>query len=242
MTNIALDTNIWIYLTKDTFHELWLRFKQMQESGEIKVIVNDVILKEWTRNKQNTIASLTNAIKNEYKTASNLSNYLTGEAKQNFEKTIIEYKDEESRIAKATQRVEEVEQFMNSCHITMCTQEQKLFIAELAINKLPPFQNNKNNFNDALIFRNIYEFIDVEYPREYDLIYVSNNPADFIDKETGTVHQSLLEGLNPIRFRNIVELGQALQLAPELIADFDDWLEYQLQQRAEYEFDISRGK
>jgi len=50
----------------------------MQESGEIKVIVNDVILKEWARNKQNTIAGLTTAIKNEYKAASNLSNYLSG--------------------------------------------------------------------------------------------------------------------------------------------------------------------
>jgi len=46
MTNIVLDTNIWIYLTNDTFFKLWLRFKEMKESGEIRVIVNDIILKE----------------------------------------------------------------------------------------------------------------------------------------------------------------------------------------------------
>lgn len=47
----------------------------MKESGEITVIVNDIILKEWNRNKPTTIKTLTNSIKNEYKSALNLSNY-----------------------------------------------------------------------------------------------------------------------------------------------------------------------
>ncbi|SDC24786.1 PIN domain-containing protein [Williamwhitmania taraxaci] len=71
--NIALDTNIWIYLTKDTFFELWTKFKEMKENGEVKVLVNDIILKEWARNKPTTIKTLTNNIKNEYKSALNLS-------------------------------------------------------------------------------------------------------------------------------------------------------------------------
>lgn len=54
----ALDTNIWIYLTKDPFFELWNRFKAMKENGEIRVIINDIIFKEWKRNKVTTIKSL----------------------------------------------------------------------------------------------------------------------------------------------------------------------------------------
>jgi len=242
MTNIALDTNIWIYLTKDTFFELWMKFKAMKESGEIRVIVNDVILKEWARNKVTTTKTLTSTIKNEYKAALNLSNYLEGEAKEIYLQTIAEYKEEQNRIGKAEKRVEEVEQFMNSCTIIETTEKQKLFISELAINKSIPFQNNKNNYNDALILRNICEFVESEYPQLYDLIYVSNNPDDFIDKTTQEVHEGLFENLNPIRLKNVTELGEALKLAPELIEDFDEWLEIQLDNQAMYELDIIRGK
>lgn len=240
--NIALDTNIWIYLTKDTFFELWTKFKEMKESGEIKVIVNDIILKEWIRNKPTTIKALTNNIKNEYKSALNLSNYLQGEKRVKYLQTISEYKDEVNRIKKAEQRVEEVEAFMKSCTIIETTEAQKLFIAELSINKKPPFQNNKNNFNDALILRNICEFVENEVPALYDLIYVSNNPDDFIDKQTKKVHQDIFKDLKPIRLKNVTELGEALKLAPELIEDFDEWLEIQLDNQAMFELDIMRGK
>jgi len=240
--NIALDTNIWIYLTKDTFFELWTKFKEMKESGEINVIVNDIILKEWERNKPTTIKTLTNNIKNEYKSALNLSNYLQGNAKTDYLQTISEYKDEANRIKKAKDKVEEVEAFIKSCTRIETTEAQKLFIAELSINKNPPFQNNKNNFNDALILRNICEFVDNEAPALYDLIYVSNNPDDFIDKGTKKVYSELLAGLNPIRLKNVTELGEALKIAPELIEDFNEWLDIQLDNQAMYELDIMRGK
>jgi hypothetical protein len=42
-----------------------------------RLSVNDVILKEWERNKFSTISALTISIKNEYKSALNLANYFT---------------------------------------------------------------------------------------------------------------------------------------------------------------------
>lgn len=243
MTNIALDTNIWIYLTNDTFFELWLKLKQMKEAKEIRVIVNDIILQEWERNKPTTIRNLTNNIKNEYKSALNLSNYFTGEAKEKYLETISQYKEEETRIKKAVARVEEIEAFMKSCTIIPVTEKQKLFVAELAIKKTPPFHNNKNNYNDALILVNICEFADSEIPFLYDLIYVSNNPKDFIDPKTNKIYEELSEGLKEdIRIKNVTELGEALKLAPELFEDFDDWLEEQLENEAERYSDMIRGK
>jgi len=242
MTKITLDTNIWIYLTKDTLFELWLKFKEMKNNGEIEVIVNDVILMEWERNKPKTIKNLSDSIKNEYKSALKLANYLNGEAKENYLQTIAEYKDEAARIAKAEQRVNEIEEFMNTCTKIETTVKQKLFIANLAVQKIPPFQNNKNNFNDALIIRNICQHVDVNFPMKYDLIYVSNNPTDFIDKETNEIYECLFEGLNPIRLLNVTELGQALNIAPELMDDFDEWLEIQLDNEAMYQLDLMRGK
>jgi len=242
MTNIALDTNIWIYLTKDTFYQLWVKLKEMKEKDKIKILINDVILKEWDRNKETTIKSLESSIKNEYKSAINLSNYLDGKSKEEYLKTISEYKEERNRIQKSKTRVEEIESFMKNCEIINVTDKQKLFISNLAINKLPPFKNNKNNYNDALILRNICEYVKNEVPFLYDLIYVSKNPADFTDKDTEKVHNTLLDGLNPIRLRNVTQLGEALELAPELMEDFDAWLEDQLERKAEHHLDFIRGK
>jgi len=242
MTNIVLDTNIWIYLTKDTYQSLWNKFKEMKENDEIKVLVNDVIIKEWNRNKANTIKRLTASIKNEYNAAKNLANYLQGKKKTEFLKQISEYKEEYKRIEKATNRVQEIESFMKSCQKINVTDEQKLFMSDLAINKKPPFQNNKNNFNDALIIRNILEFVKNEIPFQYDLIIASKNPSDFIDKGTGEIYETLLAKLNPIRLKNVTELAEALELAPELIEDFDDWLDHQIDMEAQRQLDIMRGK
>ncbi|SDP91312.1 hypothetical protein SAMN05428975_3547 [Mucilaginibacter sp. OK268] len=242
MITLVLDTNIWIYLTKEIFHELWTKLKEEKEKEGYTVLVNDIILLEWERNKAKTISNLADSIKTEYQSAKNLAKFLTGDAKNKFEESIANYKDEAKRIQMATERVEEVEQFMRNCKLIEVTEAQKLFIANLAMKKEPPFQNNKNNFNDALIFRNICEATEDAFPFAHDLIYVSNNPDDLIDKQTKEVHVSLTEGLKPINVKNVTELGEALKLAPELIEDFDEWLEDQLDQQAQYEYDIARGK
>ena len=241
-TKIVLDTNIWIYLTKDTFNELLIELKGKAIYEEIEIVVNDVIVKEWHRNKEKTIKALVESIKSEYKSAIRLASHMDEPSKTKFLETLSEYKDEEKRIEKAEKKVQEVEDFMTSCKILEVTEEQKLFVSNLAIDKKPPFENNKNNFNDALIIRNICQDANSTFPSRYDLIYVSNNPQDFIDKETKEVHSSLMDAMNPIRLKTVTELGLALKLAPELIEDFDDWLDSQLQWQAELEFDMKRGK
>ena len=242
MTNIVLDTNIWIYLTKDSYQSLWNKFQEMKDNDEINVLVNDVIIKEWNRNKENTIKRLITSIKNEYNAAKNLANYFQGQNKTDYLQQISEYKEEHNRIDKATDRVQEIENFMKGCQIIEVTDEQKLFVSELAINKKPPFHNNKNNFNDALILRNILEFVKNEMPFQYDLIFASKNPSDFINNKTGEVYETLLDKLNPVRLKNVTELAEALELAPELIEDFDDWLDHQLDMEAQRQLDIMRGK
>ncbi len=242
MTNIVLDTNIWIYLTKDTFYELWIKLKEMSENDEINVLINDIILKEWDRNKETTISKLSKSIKNEFKSAQNLSNYLVGKAKSDYLNSISEYKVEKNRIEKAETRIQEIEIFMQSCQIIKVTDEQKLFISNLAIEKQPPFQNNKNNFNDALILRNICEFVENETPFKFDLIFVSKNPNDFTAKTTNDVYESLLEGLKPIRLKSVTQLGEALELAPELIEDINSWVDHHLTMEAQFKLDIIKGK
>ena len=70
-------------------------------------------------------------------------------------------------------------------------------------------------------------------------IVLDTNIWIYLTKE---VYANLLEGLRPIRLKSVTELGEALKLAPELIEDFDSWLDHQLEMEAQYKLDIMRGK
>ena len=215
----------------------------MVDSGQIQIFINDAILLEWDRNKQTTINTLAKQIKDEYISAKKIAEYLPATEKAAYLKVIGAYNVEATRIAQATKKVEEVETFMKKkCKRVPVTDEQKLFISDLAINNKPPFQNKKNNYNDALILRSICEFITKNNYVLHDLIYVSNNPDDFIDKTTNKVHPELLNGIEQIRIQNVTNLGQALHIAPDLVEEIDEWLEYELDSEAMYQLDIRRGK
>jgi len=147
-----------------------------------------------------------------------------------------------ARIQKAEQRVEEVEHFMrNECIKTPVTTEQKLFISELAINNKPPFQNRKNNYNDALIIRSLCEYIQKNNYVLRDFLYVSNNPEDFMDKTTKKIHADLLAGLY-VKLTSVTDLGHALKIAPDLVDEMDEQLEHDLDSYYMEQFDIERGK
>lgn len=135
------------------------------------------------------------------------------------------------------------------CTNTLVSESQKLFVANLAIHKQPPFSKNKNNFNDALIVRNIAETITkriinegASLPYKYDLIYVSNNLKDFIDSKTHEIYTELLEGCEGLRIISIQDLTHALKIRDELIDDFDEWVEHMVEMHAELEAEIMRGK
>ena len=244
MTYIGIDTNIWIYLAKSTsLVEIWKKLVSMQQNSEIQIFINEAVMFEWKRNKQTTIESVTKEIKKEYDSAKRIADYLPTETKVAYLEIISKYSDEKNRIAQAEARVEEVEKFMiENCSSVPVTESQKLYIAELAIHNKPPFQNRKNNYNDALILRSLCEFIIKENYVLHDLIYVSNNPDDFIDKSTNKVHSSLLDGVENIRLKNVTDLGHALHIAPNLVEEINQWLEYELQSESMYQLDVIRGK
>jgi predicted nucleic acid-binding protein len=242
MTKLVLDTNIWIDLTKFNFHDLLEKLKEFCENEEFEIVINDIIVKEWNRNRNNTVKYLTDSIKNEYKTALNLSNYMPEKQRNDYRSLLSLYNEEKTRIIGAEEKVKEIEDFMFSCTLIKVTEEQKLFVSNLAIEKQAPFHKNKNNFNDALIMRNIAEYAKNEFPFNYDIIFVTNNTNDFVDEKTKQIYSDLVFGLENIRIKNVSKLGEALKLAPEVITDFESWLDNELDKEAMYQLDIIRGK
>lgn len=249
-TILAFDTNIWIYLIKLEFLPILETLIRDVENGAIEILVNDIIITEWERNKEINTKRLCDSIKQEYISAMRIEPFIeNGEDRRKYIEILSHYKEEEKRIHQAKMQVEKVERLLMKCTNTLVSKSQKLFVANLAIHKQPPFSKNKNNFNDALIVRNIAETITkriinegAPLPYKYDLIYVSNNLKDFIDSKTHEIYTELLEGCEGLRIISIQDLTHALKIRDELIDDFDEWVEHMVEMHAELEAEIMRGK
>lgn len=251
-TYIAFDTNIWIYLaTKSNYNPLLDEVIKQYNDGEILLLTNEIIKKEWYRNRENTLNNCVETIKGELKSAMRIAAFLPQAEKESFCKILETYKDEENRIAIVEERLKRIEEVMeNYCHDVPITQEQVLHIANLAIDAKHPFHNKKNQFNDALIVRSLCQFVSTQTsstgnatPKKYDFIFVSNNPSDFIDKQTKNIYSSITEGIERnYSIANAAELGQALNMSQELIDDWDEMIEAWLDYEAHRQLDIMRGK
>lgn len=249
-TYIALDTNIWIYLASPSGTELLTQLENKVDDGSTSVVLNDIIETEWRRNREKTLSNLVTLIREQYQKAKDLCSFVQDEEKkQTINDLLTLYNAEDERIKEAHAAVARVEALMSKCIKIKVTPEQKLYVAEMAIHGIPPMANHKNNFNDALIVRNLAEYVHnciihegSALPNKYDLIYVSKNLKDFVSEDTKEVYPKILEGFEQVRLVPFHELRQALFQATELIDDFDEWLEWQLEMQAEYEFDLRRGK
>ncbi len=135
--------------------------------------------------------------------------------------------------------------------------EDILYVANLAIEKKKPFDGGKNNFNDALLARSFCKYAahkkwnygDVT-PMKYNLVYVSNNPKDFIDPITNNIISEIIDDIEiPISIINTKSILCALNLSKELIDDYESWIDYMVEHaeqmyldKAYLKWEISRGK
>ena len=251
-TYIAFDTNIWIYLaTKSNYNSLLDEVIKQYNDGEILLLINEIIKKEWYRNREGTLNSCVESIKGELKNAKRIASFLPQPENETFCKILDTYKDEEKRIAIVEERLNRIEEVMEKYCINIpITQEQILHIANLAIEAKHPFHNKKNQFNDALIVRSLCQFVSTQIyksgkamHKKYDFIFVSNNQQDFIEPQTQEIYPSITEGIDiNYSIANVAELGQALNMSQELIDDWDEMIEAWLDYEAQRQLDIMRGK
>lgn len=244
MIYLILDTNVWIYLCNgldpisgkhsDNAHfELLDKLKKYTENQEISVLVNDIIISEFDRNKSHTglnISKLTNKLKEGLSFIKGIDKYTTD--KINLEKIKIDYeRGVISEISRNTEHIKNVEKFLiENCTLIPITDEIKLKTVSLAIDKKAPFHNSKNNFSDACILFSADEYLsawlsDVEYDsvEDHRAIFISNNINDFCQKELTTFHPEIKQTLKckTISFERV--LPAAMNLSSKFIAEFREF-------------------
>ena len=254
MIYLALDTNIWLYLSNgfDPENQNYLKalhtyshfgllnaLNEKIHAGEITVLINDIIISEWERNKENA----TNLIKEIRRHRQNLNENLKSLKPYLNEKTenfiLNEVKREilnksEHNIKRNQEHIQQVELFLK-CHCLKIPVTMKNYAdaAKMAIDKKAPFHNNKNNVADAVILLSVIDYLSrIKSNETNHVIFVSNNASEFADNpksEAIQFHKDIIDILDGKSLTYKRHLGEAIELSEDLIYELDYYYQYKEQ-------------
>lgn len=235
MLYLILDTNNWIYLANgldpinnkhhDNLHfELLRSLSDLINQKKIQILVNDIIINEWNRNKNHCytkIKLLENKLQNKSNTFKDIEKFISTDTSQLQTEYLLGIENE---IEKNKQHIENVENFLfTKCIKTEINEDLKLLIFDLSVKNAPPFHNKKNNVADAAILLS-----SVNYLKENDsywgdsAIFISNNIEEYTDGKTlNDFHPSLKSLFDPIDIKFERFLPSALNISKEIISQME---------------------
>ncbi|HMK17148.1 MAG TPA: PIN domain-containing protein [Chitinophagaceae bacterium] len=238
MIYLVLDTNNWIYLANgldpisnkhhDNLHfELLQSLIDLTNDKKVQVLVNDIILQEWDRNKMHCytkIKTLEHKLANKENTFKDIEKY----SKSDVLKLQKEYSEGlESEIQRNKEHIQKVEDFLrNNCITTEITNDLKVLIFELSVKNEAPFHNNKNNSGDAAILLASVNYLkQIESSWNNSAFFISNNIEEFTDgKELNDFHPHIKTLIAPVNIKFQRVLPRALNISKQVIAQMEEFI------------------
>lgn len=240
MVNLIIDTNTWIYMAngynQDTgSFESGHHFKLVEKIADlvtqekVEIIVNDIIIDEWKKNKVRTetlINKIQAGIDEFEKSINNSKKHVSPEGAKKADEFLNEYKLERRKeIQRNRAHISTVENLLFNKSTTIpITQSVKNLALDLALKKKAPF-HKKNSMADALIL-----FSAIEYFKEggFDWIdntfFVSNNTEDFCEKKgSSKIHPDLAAYLVQSQILFDTNLARVLNLSEDIIMEIDKY-------------------
>ncbi len=239
MTYLIVDTNNWIYLASsknpdnDTFED-WKHMKLYDTLAgkitdqEIKLLVCDIIIDEWRRNKGET-EGLVKKLNNEIVSSKAVINKVARPLQQEDRlllRTLFEpYKTKVlDKIQENKNHIAKVEALLTKAEKYAISGEIKVFAADWALSKKAPFiGDKKNSMADALIFFGAVEYLKKKiaglHPFD-DFIFVSGNKGDFSSPaDENIIHEDLSPTALTIDLKFFRSLPAALNFIEKAIKD-----------------------
>jgi len=227
MIHILIDTCVWFDLAKTSKGEQLLSLlEEFIRLGEISLVVPEIIITEFERNKERIIVDAGKSLSNHF-----------GKVKEMIEK----HGDEENKdiilsqltdlnyripslgeaVSKSIQRIDSL---LANSEVIKITDEIKLRAAQRAIDKKAPFHLSKNSMGDSIIIESYLGFKIKNEPQGIILKFVTHNKSDFSIRNGNQKkpHEDLIEIFNSPKSLYFISLPEALNsVNPELIKDFE---------------------
>lgn len=221
---LLIDTSVWLDLTKDPRHlPLLDALFAMKKAGEVELILPQVVLDEFARNRERVIASSRASLSGHFKRVREaIAQFGPDDRQGEILKQLNEY---DHRIASGGEAVNEavdlIEMLFEGTEPVPISDSVKARAADRALAKVAPFHRQLNGIGDAII---IETYIDALAKRNSDdvLAFVTHNIHDFSQKgaDTRLPHPDLATVFDGSNSRYSTNLGMLLnEFAGELIEE-----------------------
>lgn len=240
MVYLILDTNIWIYLAEGQHPFVLQGLIQKIDEKEIIILVNDVIIKEWDRNREEIKKRIKKEIEKQIVLAKELDSCFNSVDGKDFNRLLAKISTS-SPVFENTidSRFQVIDDLMKNKSVRVPLKEKdKLTVIDWALNNQAPFHRHKNSVADALILLSSIDYIlkeginTVNYNRidVSDSVFVSYNSDDFSKDIKGAdknvIHPDLEPFFNSVGMKYERNFGNILNLTGNLKIEIDEYMEY----------------
>tara|TARA_R110001606_G_C15397001_1_gene652344 strand:+ start:4152 stop:5039 length:888 start_codon:yes stop_codon:yes gene_type:complete len=222
--NLLIDTCVWLDLTKDPRHlPLLDALAAMSEADEIVLVVPQIVVDEFARNRDRVMAASRASLSSHFKRVREAIMQFAPE--DGREATIRQLNEVDHRVATGGEAVNEavdlIEKLFAETQPVPISDSIKLRAADRAIAKVAPFHRQMNGMGDAVI---IETYIDALAGRHGDDVFafVTHNIHDFSRQgaDTRLPHPDLEALFDGVRSQYSTNLSTLLnEFASELIEE-----------------------
>lgn len=222
--NLLVDTSVWLDLTKDPRHlPLLDALTAMAASGEVVLIMPQIIIDEFARNRDRVMATSRAGLSSHFKRVREAIMQFASE--DGRDATLRQLNEVDHRVATGGEAVNEavelIEKLFGGTSPVPVSDRIKVRAADRAIAKVAPFHRQMNGIGDAII---IETFIDAIAERKEDDVFafVTHNIHDFSQKgaDTRFPHPDLASLFDGVRSRYETNLSTLLsEFASDLIEE-----------------------
>lgn len=229
---LLLDTCVWLELAKTTKGEKLLSLLlELIESGLVSVIVPDIVINEFRRNKDRIINDHRKSAASHFDVVKSLINQ---HGKEEDKTTLLpQLSDLNHKLFSLKETIAESITLIEALFVTKAetielTDEIKLRVFDRSLKRQAPFHTSKNSIGDAIIIESYIDYNLKFRSKNLYMMFVTHNKDDFSLKTNPKVpHEDFKNIFNSSKSRYFINLPEALNaINPNIIEEYDlqnDW-------------------
>lgn len=195
MNYMFLDTCVLLDIsTKRSDLPLVSALEVLLSSNNVKLVLADLVVEEYERNKDSVAKKTTQRLSQEFKQVKAVVNEFAGDKQAS---TITVLNDINARLPLLTEAsystIRRVESLIKSAVITAVSERSKIAAIHRGLEHKAPFHISKNSVADAVIIEQFFEFMCSLNSSDDTCIFITHNHNDFSSKDHRKPHSDFDE-------------------------------------------------
>ncbi|PSN13922.1 hypothetical protein C7293_13845 [filamentous cyanobacterium CCT1] len=224
MFKILIDTCVWLDIAKDPRQlPLLSTVEELIRLNKISLIVPDIILTEFRRNRERIAKESAKSLSSHFKVVKEAVNKLGGE--QEKVKAVISHLDDVNHKipfigGEAVNILDRIEKLLSTTDTIEVSDDVKLRAAQRAVKKKAPFHRGKNSMADAILIETYANCVNNKSAARVRFAFITHNKSDFSVEQGNQKdpHPDLANTFSPIKSLYFINLTEALRrIEPSLL-------------------------